>query len=114
MILIAPCTANTIGKIANGICDDVITTMCCVALGSDTPIVLVPGMHEPMYLNPMVQNNLMKLKSMNVSIIDPVITEHKAKMANSDTILLKNYLSKISKVKTFLLLLDPLLKILIP
>ena len=87
LILIAPCTANTIGKIANGICDDVITTMCCVGLGSDTPIVLVPGMHEPMYLNPMVQNNLMKLKSMNVSIIDPVIMENKAKMANYDAIL---------------------------
>ena len=96
LILIAPCTANTIGKIANGICDDVITTMCCVALGSDTPIVLVPGMHEPMYLNPMVQNNLMKLKSMNVSIIDPVITEHKAKMANSDTIL-SNIVEKLFK-----------------
>ena len=87
LILIAPCTANTIGKIANGICDDVITTICCVGLGSDIPVIVVPGMHEPMYLNPMVQNNLMKLKSMNVSIIDPVIMENKAKMANSDSIL---------------------------
>ena len=49
LILIAPCTANTIGKIANGICDDVITTICCVGLGSDIPVVVVPGMHEPMY-----------------------------------------------------------------
>ena len=87
LILIAPCTANTIGKIANGICDDVITTICCVGLGSDIPVVVVPGMHEPMYLNPMVQNNLVKLKSMNISIIDPVVMENKAKMANSDSIL---------------------------
>tara|TARA_B100001013_G_scaffold261771_2_gene164400 strand:+ start:1049 stop:2332 length:1284 start_codon:yes stop_codon:yes gene_type:complete len=87
LILVAPCTSNTIGKIANGISDNLVTTICSVALGSDVPIVIVPGMHEPMYLNLLLQENIRKLKSNGLLFVDPNISENKAKMADPETIL---------------------------
>ena len=71
IILIAPCTSNTIGKLAQGISDDSISTICTVALGSNIPIVVVPGMHEPMYDNPILQNNISTLRKYGVTLFLP-------------------------------------------
>lgn len=59
LVLIAPATANVIGKIANGIADDMLTTtvMACTC-----KILIAPAMNHNMYLNPIVLNNLEKLK----------------------------------------------------
>ena len=86
LILIAPCTSNTIGKIAQGISDDSISTICTVALGSDVPIVIASGMHEPMYDNPILQNNISLLQKHGVTFVSPLIENNKAKMANFDDI----------------------------
>lgn len=60
VLLLAPATANLIGKIANGICDDLLTTTVC-ALGSRVPLVLAPAMNTQMWLNPAVQRNVAAL-----------------------------------------------------
>lgn len=67
-MLIAPCTANIIGKIAHGIADDILTT---VALSMDCPVIIAPAMNKNMYLNPAVQDNLALLKKRGCRIIEP-------------------------------------------
>ncbi|NHJ40772.1 MAG: bifunctional phosphopantothenoylcysteine decarboxylase/phosphopantothenate--cysteine ligase CoaBC [Asgard group archaeon] len=87
LLLIAPSTANTIGKIANGIDDTVVTTFATTAFGTGMPIAIVPAMHATMYDNPMVVENIAKLKKVGVHFIGPRIEEGKAKIANNDEIL---------------------------
>jgi phosphopantothenoylcysteine decarboxylase/phosphopantothenate--cysteine ligase len=89
LLLIAPATANTIGKIACGIDDTPVTTFATTALGSEIPLMLVPAMHESMYRHPAVVENLMKLKSWGISIIGPKLEEGIAKIASNEEIMLE-------------------------
>ncbi len=68
LVLIAPATANVIGKIANGIADDMLTTtvMACTC-----KMLLAPAMNHNMYRNPIVQDNLKKLERFGYQIIPP-------------------------------------------
>ena len=89
LLLIAPCTANTISKIACGIDDTPVTTFATTAIGSRKPVILVPAMHHSMYRHPAVIANLAKLKEWGVEIIDPRLEEGKAKIADSEEIILR-------------------------
>jgi phosphopantothenoylcysteine decarboxylase / phosphopantothenate---cysteine ligase len=60
-LVIAPATANIIGKIANGIADDLLTTTVMV---TQAPVLIAPGMNENMYLNPIVEGNIKKLRTL--------------------------------------------------
>src|SRR5512136_2304308 len=86
LLLIAPATANTIGKIAMGIDDTPVSTFATTALGSGKPVVVVPAMHEAMYRHPAVIKNLETLKGMGVRLIDPRLEEGKAKIADNAAI----------------------------
>ncbi|WP_214021204.1 bifunctional phosphopantothenoylcysteine decarboxylase/phosphopantothenate--cysteine ligase CoaBC [Methanoculleus sp.] len=88
LLLVAPCTANTIGKIASGIDDTPATTFATTALGRGMPVVVVPAMHESMYRHPGVAENLRRLRSWGIDVVDPKIEEGKAKIADTDTIVL--------------------------
>ena len=68
VFLIAPATANIIGKIANGIADDLLT---CVALVTKAKILIAPAMNTRMYENKIVQGNIVKLKNLNYGFINP-------------------------------------------
>ncbi|MGN0141153.1 MAG: bifunctional phosphopantothenoylcysteine decarboxylase/phosphopantothenate--cysteine ligase CoaBC [Roseburia sp.] len=78
LVLVAPATANVIGKIANGIADDMLTTtvMACTC-----KILVAPAMNHNMYHNSIVQENLDKLRRHGYEIIDPVC----GMLANGDT-----------------------------
>jgi phosphopantothenoylcysteine decarboxylase/phosphopantothenate--cysteine ligase len=89
LLLIAPATANTIGKIALGIDDTPVTTFATTAIGSGKSVMVVPAMHEAMYRHPAVQKNLEILKSMSIAVVDPRIEEAKAKIADSQRIVLE-------------------------
>jgi phosphopantothenoylcysteine decarboxylase/phosphopantothenate--cysteine ligase len=80
-LLIAPATANTVGKMAAAIDDTPVTTTATTALGADVPTVVVPAMHEPMYDHPGVLDALDQLESWGVDFVDPRIEEGKAKIA---------------------------------
>ena len=67
-ILIAPATADVIGKIANGIADDMLTT---TVLPARCPILVCPSMNGYMLENPIVQDNIAKLKRFGYQIIEP-------------------------------------------
>src|SRR5512136_64658 len=88
LLLIAPCTANTISKIACGIDDTPVTTFATTALGSGMPVLVVPAMHHSMYRHPAVRENLERIRSWSVGIVDPRVEEGKAKIADNETIVL--------------------------
>jgi len=87
LLLIAPCTANTLSKIANGISDSTVTLFASVALGRKIPILIMPAMHLPMYKNEIMRENIERLKSFGVNFIEPIIEEDKAKIADENAIL---------------------------
>jgi len=86
LVLVAPATANTIGKVANGIDDTPVTTTVSSAIGAKIPVVIVPAMHESMYDHPAVIENIEKLKSMGIGVVSPRMEEAKAKIPEVDTI----------------------------
>jgi phosphopantothenoylcysteine decarboxylase/phosphopantothenate--cysteine ligase len=86
LVLIAPATANTIGKVAMGIDDTPVTTTVSSAIGAHIPVIIVPAMHESMYDHPAVIENIEKLKTMGVVVISPRLEEAKAKIPNVDVI----------------------------
>ncbi len=68
-VLIAPATANIIGKIASGISDDLLTCVCCA---TKAQVLICPAMNENMYKNPITQGNIKKLRSLGYKFVEPV------------------------------------------
>ena len=68
IFVIAPATANTIGKIANGICDNLLTTTACAF---NKPLLIVPAMNNNMWENKFVQENVKKLENNGYNILYP-------------------------------------------
>lgn len=86
LIIVYPCTANTLGKVAAGIDDTPVTSILSVALGSKIPVIVAPAMHEAMYENIFVQQNVSKLKE-HMVFIEPQMEGGKAKVADHEHIL---------------------------
>ena len=86
VFLIAPATANTVGKIAAAIDDTPVTTTATTALGAGVPVVIAPAMHEPMYDHPGVLDAIARVESWGVDFVDPRIEEGKAKIATAEAI----------------------------
>ncbi|MDD5565728.1 MAG: flavoprotein [Candidatus Omnitrophica bacterium] len=68
VVAIAPATANCIGKISSGICDDMLT---CVVAATKAPVLLCPAMNEGMYRNAIVQANIKKLQALGYVFVEP-------------------------------------------
>lgn len=86
MLLVAPCTANTISKMALGIDDTPVTTMATVAIGARTPVLVAPAMHLAMFENPAVKDNVKRLEGMGVRFVGPVFKDKKARVATIEEI----------------------------
>ena len=69
LILIAPASANIIGKLASGICDDILT---CVTFATNAPVLIAPAMNEKMYKHAAVTDNIAKLKRFGYKFIGPI------------------------------------------
>ena len=89
LLLIAPCTANTISKIATGIDDTTVTTFATTAIGSRKPVLIVPAMHHSMYRHPAIGENIARMKLWGVEFVGPRIEEGKAKIADTEDIVLR-------------------------
>jgi len=74
IVVVAPATANIIGKIANGICDDLLSTVLCACwpLIESGAAMLAPAMNNNMWENPAVQNNVKMIKKMGFQLVGPV------------------------------------------
>ena len=86
VLLVAPATANTVGKMAAAVDDTPVTTTATTAMGSDVPVVVVPAMHEPMYEHPGVLDAIERLESWDVAFVEPRMEEGKAKIAAEATV----------------------------
>ena len=90
IILVAPCTANFISKISNGVADDLATN---VMLASNKPKVVAPAMNTIMWRNKAVQNNINTLKRLGITVLSPQSgklacrTEGKGKLMDVDSII---------------------------
>lgn len=70
ILVIAPASANIIGKIAGGIADDLLSATV-MAAATTTPVYLAPAMNTNMYENPIVQGNIEKLTALGYKFIEP-------------------------------------------
>ncbi|MFC7021328.1 MULTISPECIES: bifunctional phosphopantothenoylcysteine decarboxylase/phosphopantothenate--cysteine ligase CoaBC [Haloarcula] len=86
VLLLAPATANTVGKVAGAIDDTPVTTCATTALGAGIPVVVAPAMHEPMYDHPGVLDAIERVESWGVGFVDPRVEEGKAKIATEEAI----------------------------
>ena len=68
IIVIAPATANIIGKLASGIADDALTS---IVMAIDAPLLIAPAMDDRMYLNPITQKNIKTLQDVGYKFIGP-------------------------------------------
>ena len=87
LVLVYPCTANTLGKMANGIDDTCVTSVLSVAVGSKIPIILAPAMHEAMYQNELIKRNVQRLREIGIEFLEPDISEGKAKVVEPEEVL---------------------------
>jgi len=89
LILIAPATANIIGKIRSGIADDILTT---IVISSKAPVLIAPAMNVNMYENPIFQENLSYLQKLGYKFVEPGVGElasgivGKGRLAEPETI----------------------------
>jgi phosphopantothenoylcysteine synthetase/decarboxylase len=91
VVVVAPASADIIGKAANGICDDLLSTTLCTCWA--TPTLFAPAMNTRMWENPAVQRNITTLRERNVQMIGPTAgrlacgTEGMGRMAEPQQIL---------------------------
>ena len=69
VLLIAPASCNVIARLANGIADDLLTS---VAISTRAPIVIAPAMNDRMYEHPATRENIARLKSRGVLFVEPI------------------------------------------
>jgi len=68
LVLIAPATANIIAKLANGICDDLLSCLVCA---TKAKVLIAPAMNENMYKNKITQGNIKRLKDVGYKFVEP-------------------------------------------
>ena len=68
LMLVAPATANMLAKVANGICDDLVSLMICA---SACPVIFAPAMNVRMWSNPITQANVLRLTELGYKMIGP-------------------------------------------
>ena len=68
LIVVAPATANIIGKLAGGIADDLVSTLL---IGADCPVLMAPAMNHRMWTHPAVQRNVAFLQEIRVELVGP-------------------------------------------
>ena len=92
IFVIAPISANTISKLALGLADNLLSSVCCAYLGYKKPILLAHAMNTGMWENPIIQNHIETLKKYNCDFIEPQEgflacgTEGKGRLAQIDFI----------------------------
>ncbi len=69
LVLVSPASADFIAKLAAGMAGDLAS---CIVLATKAPVVLVPAMNDQMYLHPLTQQNMQKLKQIGYKFVDPV------------------------------------------
>ena len=110
LVIVYPATANTLGKLANGIDDTPVSTVLTVGFGSKIPILMCLAMHASMYENSAVKKNIKFLKN-KIEFLSPIMIEGKAKASEPEDVLeyvLKKFgFSSVLKNKKVLMTAGP-------
>lgn len=88
LFLVAPCTANTLAKIALGIDDTPVTTFATTAIGRGMPVIIAPAMHGSMYRHPAIAGHMKTFVEWGIGLVEPRIEEGRAKLATPESIVL--------------------------
>ena len=117
LVIVYPGTANTLGKLANGIDDTPVSTVLTVGFGSKIPILMCLAMHESMYENSAVKKNIKFLKN-KIEFLSPKLVEGKAKAPEPEDVLnytLKKFgFSSVLKNKKVLMTAGPTIEYIDP
>ena len=117
LVIVYPATANTLGKLANGIDDTPVSTVLTVGFGSKIPILMCLAMHASMYENSAVKKNIRFLKN-KIEFLSPKMIESKAKSPEPEDVLenvLKKFgFSSVLKNKNVLMTAGPTIEYIDP
>jgi 3-polyprenyl-4-hydroxybenzoate decarboxylase len=86
-MLVAPCTFNTLNKLAHGLADTLVTAMVADALGAGCPVFVAPAMNHGLWHHPQTRLSLDRLATWGCTIIPPVVEGEQVRMASVATIL---------------------------
>ncbi len=87
VLVIAPASYNTVGKMVSGIADSIPSLFFSYAYGKKIPVIIAPAMHRNMFENPIFQENLKKLLSLGVDVVHPLLEADKAKISENEKIM---------------------------
>jgi hypothetical protein len=91
-MLVAPCTFNTLNKLAHGIADTLLTAMVADALGAGCPIFIAPALNRGLWNHPQTALSLERLRAWGCSIIEPSIAPERVSVAANEIILARLHL----------------------
>ena len=87
LVLVAPCSFNSLNKLAAGIADNLPLSVAAEAIGRETPVIVAPSLNAPLLRHPMAQHALRTLRGWGVTIVDPVDEGDGPRLAPPEAIL---------------------------
>ena len=87
VVLFAPCSFNSLNKLAHGIADNLALSVVAEAIGRGTPVIVAPSLNQPLLDHPMAQASLKTLPKWNVTVVPPVDTGDGPRLAPSEQLL---------------------------
>jgi len=87
VVLFAPCSFNSLNKLAHGIADNLALSVTAEAIGRRTPVIIGPSLNQPLLDNPVAQESLQKLPGWGVTIVPPVDDGQGPRLAPTETLL---------------------------
>src|SRR6266478_3836392 len=87
VVLFAPCSFNSLNKLAHGIADNLALSVTAEAIGRGTPVIVGPSLNQPLLDHPVAQASLRKLPGWGVTIVPPVDTGEGPRLAPSERLL---------------------------
>ncbi|HEX3538317.1 MAG TPA: flavoprotein [Stellaceae bacterium] len=87
IVLFAPCSFNSLNKLAHGIADNLALSVTAEAIGRRTPVIVAPSLNQPLLDNPEAQASLKKLPGWGVIVVPPVDTGEGPRLAPTETLL---------------------------
>jgi phosphopantothenoylcysteine synthetase/decarboxylase len=87
VVLFAPCSFNSLNKLAHGVADNLALSLTAEAIGRGTPVIVGPSLNAPLLRHPEAQASLRKLREWGVTVVPPVDTGEGPRLAPSETLL---------------------------
>lgn len=87
LVLVAPCSFNSLNKLATGIADNLALSVTAEAIGRRTPVLVAPSLNAPLLAHPLAHQSMARLRDWRVMVIDPVDSGDGPRLAPTDVIL---------------------------